>query len=84
MRRSEEPGCQVFISPVLADGRCELLAGNTRELQQPFIHRAGVDVLSFRAGQNGTALVHHTCQMHVACELDAHASWKTGSEIHPA
>lgn len=77
-----EPPCHTLIVRILSYSSRELVCGNPCEFHQANVHGAGIDILAFGAGEDGTAFVDHACQMHVPFQPDPHASGKLLSQVH--
>ena len=63
-------------------GGRKLVAGDPGELQQPFIHRAGIEILTLRPGQDGSALVDHAREMGISPQPHLHAAGELCSQVH--
>ena len=81
-RRSEEPVYDALIRWIGRDGRRKLFACDFRKIHEPFIHGTGIDVLAFRAGKGGAALIDHASQVDPASERRTHTARELSSQIH--
>ncbi len=79
---ASEPARDAIIVRIDLHGGRELVGGNSGEFHQANVHGAGIDVLTFGAGEDGTAFVDHARQMHVPLQLDPHTAGQILSQIH--
>jgi len=78
----DEPVCGSLIRRSALDRLSELIRRQSGKVQQPFIHRTGIDVFSMGASQDSSAFVNHPSQVHIASQFRSHAAWVVGSQVH--
>ncbi len=77
-----KPLRHAVVRAVLPHRLRKLLDRKTGELQQAPVQRARIDIRTFRARQDGAALVDHPGKMHVSLQHGSHTARKPCAKIH--